>query len=294
MQRQPQDMDADLFHRIIDELEPRDSAGELRLVVLHLFGEPLVDRRFFDLARHAAERLPRLRERVAAADPMQGLSVSTNAVFLDDWARGQILHSGLTWVGLSLDGTTKHTYEQLRRGASFEQVVDKVRALLALNARHPGPKPNLGLQILRTKTTEKELAAFEREWREASEGQDNVFVWVKQYTDWAGQVADERFADVDSRPWFVRTPCISPFQTLAVCAGGEVTVCCYDVDCRLQVGDARRESLGEIWHGERLARVRRAMLRGAWRDMPLCARCQHSRTYLRDVLFRRRGRPAAP
>ena len=39
------------------------------------------------------------------------------------------------------------------------------------------------------------------------------------------------------------------------------------------VGDLNKNSVKEIWHGERYKKLRNAMIAGRYRDIDICARC---------------------
>jgi radical SAM protein with 4Fe4S-binding SPASM domain len=55
---------------------------------------------------------------------------------------------------------------------------------------------------------------------------------------------------------------------------GDVTTCCLDEHLENQVGNLRKQSLGEIWHGETMNRWRIAHIEGRFADSgPLCTRC---------------------
>ncbi|MFQ5851980.1 MAG: radical SAM/SPASM domain-containing protein [Candidatus Binatia bacterium] len=66
---------------------------------------------------------------------------STNATLLTSQLSEELIHLDLDWIAYSLDGATPHTYEQIRRGASFERVMEQVRFLDKLRKRGKRKKP---------------------------------------------------------------------------------------------------------------------------------------------------------
>ena len=68
------------------------------------------------------------------------------------------------------------------------------------------------------------------------------------------------------------TPCRELWRgTLVVLWDGRVTVCCVDSEGELQVGDARRDRLDDLWNGDAIRSLRRRHRDGAW--PALCANC---------------------
>jgi len=66
---------------------------------------------------------------------------STNAVLLTPKISEELIEIGLDWIAYSIDGATAKTYEKIRRGASFEQVVDQVLFLHRLKKIEKSNKP---------------------------------------------------------------------------------------------------------------------------------------------------------
>jgi MoaA/NifB/PqqE/SkfB family radical SAM enzyme len=89
----------------------------LKQAYLDAWGEPLLHPNFWEMVSIAREA---------------GCSVgtTTNGTLINrDVARR--LAAGLDVVGISMDGATAGTYESIRRGAKFDQVVEGVRELVA-------------------------------------------------------------------------------------------------------------------------------------------------------------------
>ncbi|MCB0617893.1 MAG: SPASM domain-containing protein [Saprospiraceae bacterium] len=68
-------------------------------------------------------------------------------------------------------------------------------------------------------------------------------------------------------------PCANPFGHLVVMPPGVAVLCCSDGFKQVQLGDIRRQSLSEIWHGEAYQTVRRALANGDRRAIGLCRDC---------------------
>jgi MoaA/NifB/PqqE/SkfB family radical SAM enzyme len=117
-------MSLELYRRLLAELGPY-----LFEVELHNWGEPLLGRHVYDMIREATDR---------------GISttVSTNFSIPFDAERAErLVASGLTVLGVSIDGARQETYEQYRVGGRLDTVLRNCRlvtdAKKRLGARTP-------------------------------------------------------------------------------------------------------------------------------------------------------------
>lgn len=69
--------------------------------------------------------------------------------------------------------------------------------------------------------------------------------------------------------------CMLPFRELLIAADGTVPLCCSDYRYEAVMGDARTQSLMEIWTGEPFAAVRRGLMESGRGAVPLCRNCTH-------------------
>ena len=81
-------------------------------------GESFMNKELWQIVRHAKS---------------QGIEIGTtsNGTTLNDRILHEIVDSGLDWLNFSLDGATKATYEMMRPGAVFEQVLANIRRVVA-------------------------------------------------------------------------------------------------------------------------------------------------------------------
>jgi radical SAM protein with 4Fe4S-binding SPASM domain len=67
--------------------------------------------------------------------------------------------------------------------------------------------------------------------------------------------------------------CPYPFYNLVVKSNGDVVPCCVAWEKSLIVGNAKTQTLSEIWKGERLAAIHRLHLAGRGGELAACAKC---------------------
>lgn len=85
---------------------------------------------------------PRLVEMVGLAKE-QGCRVgfSTNATLLKEEAARDLIENGLDWIAYSIEGVTAETYEGIRRGASWREVLANMETFSAMRMEMGGRAP---------------------------------------------------------------------------------------------------------------------------------------------------------
>lgn len=282
MRRPAQDMAPELFRSIIDQIAEYDRCDTIELVALHGFGEPLMHPELCDFIEYAGSRLPNLLKRGMLREAVKGLAISTNAVLMDEDRARPLLDSKLTWLGVSLDGSTAETFEAMRVGARFDEVAANISRLLEINRRTPRALPTIAIQVIASRTTEPEFSAVVRRWREVAGPVENVRIELKPYTDWAGQVQAEELHSADQRRHFLQVNCGYAHHTMVIAANGQLGLCCRDVQADQGLGSAMDTPLRELWHGLRLNEIRRKLASGWMGDLRLCCNCEMSRKYPAD------------
>ena len=141
-------MDFDLYKKIIDDIAP-----EVHSIGLHNQGEPLLHPKIVDMIRYAKQK---------------GLKVgfNTNAVLLDEVKSKEILKTDLDWIYFSFDGSNKEVYEEIRRGANYEKVKEKILRFIELRNKKKVKKPAIQMYIIEMSDTKLILSEFIQYWKE--------------------------------------------------------------------------------------------------------------------------------
>jgi len=245
-----------IFGHVYEEL--MDHRGQCRLIWLHLGGESLLDPQFVKRVNLLAE---------TGADTL----VSTNVTPLTEELTRKILHSRLHRLILSIDGTTKETYESLRVGADFadvmgkvDRLLDMVRAMEAKDQEHP----IIWLQCLRMDDTEAEVEAFVRKYSDSEDspqkyqplrGIEGGKVFLKMHESFASQVESRGYGwdEASGGKKGRRFTCRKPFKRATILSDGGVSICCYDIQGRCIVGSLENNSINGVWHSKPMQEIRR-------------------------------------
>lgn len=110
--------------------------------------EPLMTKNFLEYLRIAQDR------------KIPNVWFVTNALLLTPEISETIIKSKIKFVVISLDGAVKETYESVRRGASFEKLLENINQLAALKRRYNSKLPLLFFNYVLMKSNVRELKDF--------------------------------------------------------------------------------------------------------------------------------------
>lgn len=261
-------MDYDLFCKIIDECAVK---GPLKLINLHKDGEPLVHPRIFDMIQYIAD-----------SQAAEEFGFTSNGILLDEKRAEKLLSAGLNKISFSIDATSEDAYERSKGRRKYAVVERNIRRFLAIKPDHV----KVTVKFIRMQENAGEEGIFESLWRDSG-----AEVVISEYHDWSGSVRDSSLYGI--APVSVNA-CENPFYSLAVNWDGRVSICCVDWDSQGIVGDAREQSIEEIWRGESLRALRQLHLGGNACEIAACNGCSYkskaSREYVGGWLMEQRAK----
>ena len=257
-------MDDALFEKVVAEIAARP---ESRAFVPMLQNEPLLDRKLF-------ERIARFRELTGGRVAVE---LVTNGALLTERAIQQIADVRLDVLDISIDALTKETYERIRIGLDFDEVVAGVER--ALDARLP--HTSIFVRLVRQRDNMHEVREFARRWKARGAG---VFIYSAH--DRAGSVEQfdarirmperslpvlQRVERTASRLWFGHCPI--PFAMTSILHDGQMLMCVHDWGRKVVLGNVRDATIAELWNGERMREVRRLISERRYDEIDACRDC---------------------
>lgn len=252
-------MSDELFKKIADEIiEHRDW---VKFVDLQRAGEPLLDKKIY-------ERVAYMKE-----NGIKFVAITTNASGLTERNARKLLDAGIDEVMLSIDSVEKESYERLRFGLKYEQVIANIRGFFKLRDEL---KPDCiirvrGVSFHDTSKEEdrREIAGWEAFWDDLRKPHDRIY--MKRAHTWGNQrVVEGHSPEYD----WVFHPCVIPFSTMHISAMGIVALCPQDYDAVHNFGDLNTQSLVEVWRGQKMAEMRRLHLTGERNQVAFCQGCR--------------------
>jgi len=263
MTRPVETLDLATFRRVIDQLKPHaadrwaawesfvtgrygirpDEMSENhfflyiipKVIQLHGYGDPLLD-------KNMGECVKLLKERGFFS------YFSCNPANIDLDKTLEMFGNGLDYIKYSIESVDDERHKAIRGKASdFTESYQKILQLLDRKQRDGfGTTIIITMLDLNKDRQQDEFAKL----RQAFAGKD-VYIYLKSEDQ---QWYRKDFHGTKSVHW--TEFCQHPWMTMTIKSNGEATMCMEDYNNEIVLGDVRRESLAEIWNGERYRRFR--------------------------------------
>ncbi len=263
MTRPVETMQPELFKKVIDQLSPftaeqlnrwedfavrsygihKDEMSENhyflyvipRVIVLHGYGDPLLDKNMPQYVKWMTER---------------GLEsyFSCNPANINLDRTIETFENGLGYVKYSIESVDDLRHKEVRGQASnFTQSYKDILKLLDLKAQRNYKTTIVITMINLNKPWQRD--EFER-LKEAFKGCD-VYVYLKSQDQ---QWYEDNKQQTQSIHWLEF--CQFPWSSMTVKSNGECAECVEDFNNEIILGDVRHESLYDIWNGEKYRKFR--------------------------------------
>jgi MoaA/NifB/PqqE/SkfB family radical SAM enzyme len=230
---------------LLDQIVREAKGRRITKFTVQGFGEPLLDRSFCDHLRLIKRELD-----------CPTFTVSNGSLITEQLAR-ELVACGLDKIKISFYGINKREYESVHRRLKYERTVQGVKNLVDAK-RAARSKIVIRLQYIG------------KLWR-----------FLPFVLQWAGRArvgyntlhnygGGRAYRKLTRRP---RGCPILSQSVLQVLWTGEVVPCCYDFNGTMVLGDLRRQTIRDIWHGERFRSIRRAHATSDFAGFPLCRAC---------------------
>jgi radical SAM protein with 4Fe4S-binding SPASM domain len=265
-------MDYSLFQKIIDEIIEIDSPIVRKEGIwLHHFGESLLHPEFDKMVSYCSSR---------------GLKVglSVNPIMLNEEISSRLIQAKPSVLYLALDGHDDESFYKIR-GVPNAFVKSKDNAVSFIKSAVEN-KSGIKISICMIDFAEntESIAEMKSFWKR-QKGVSDVF--IKPFTEWNGdvtQIQNMHAAQATSETKYkernqnekIRVKCPFPWKNISITWDGNVVPCCNDYNDKYVLGNARNNSLMEIWNGDRMQSLRREFLSGKISNS-LCANCRYAK-----------------
>jgi sulfatase maturation enzyme AslB (radical SAM superfamily) len=241
-------MDFNIYKKIVDEV------SGFKSVILRLVcdGEPMLHPDFLKMIIYAKRK------------KISPLCFNTNGTLLDEQASREILHHGVDAVEISLDALNKDTYEYIRNGASFDQVMSNVHRFIRLR-NELNSKTKIMVSIIDQPEASHEIKEFVSYWAHKV---DRVI--TRAYTSIGGLVDPDKMKTTNNRD---RWPCPLLWTRAFVNVDGLIKFCVEDWFDETVIGDIRYETLRYVWSSDKYQRLRDHHLSNAFDKIQHCTSC---------------------
>lgn len=249
-------MSFELFQKIADDMTK--FPGKVEVLRLYKDGEPLLNKRLADMIKYAKD--------VGAS---KRIDTTTNAALLTKERGKAIAEAGLDRINISIYGVNNEHYTNFSGvKLEFERVLANVREFYEVRRN---------CEVL-VKINGDTLSETEKQ------------MFLDQFGDYADKIHIEHimscWPEFELRGVNVNqdkgiygqeikevNACPYPFYSFSINSDGLASVCFLDWGRKMIVGDARSESVPEIWNGKPIKSYRKMFLEGKRKEHTVCRGC---------------------
>ena len=253
------DMPLGFFKKIIDGLDAF-SPAKIKRVQLFKDGEPLLHSEFIEMVKYAK-----------ASPAIIEVDTTTNASLLDADMAEKIILAKLDSIRISFEGAVENeAYRRITRSKyRYDDIKHNLYLLAEAKKKHKSRVPYIEAKLVDIGIPSKLKEKFTKDFSGIAD--EITFDPLVDRKGGSGRVLR---GEKELVPAWV---CPVPFYGLAVNFNGSVCICCGDWNYTTLVGDLNRESLYDIWHGDRLHAFRKMQVELRKFEHPLCAKCEYMR-----------------
>lgn len=238
-------MTMELYKKIIDE----GAENGLYSVKLNYLGEPLYDKYIVERIKYAKEK------------GIVEVMFNTNATALNEEMSHKILEAGIDSVFFSVDSINPERFNQMRPGAEYHSVVKNIKNFMKIKNEGDYKHIQTRTSMVVMPSNQHEVEEYTNFWL--------PIVGIVGYGEWVEHASTHGVIE-DYNPDYI---CAQPFQRMFVMYDGVCTPCCIDDGRGYVLGNATKNTIKEIWHGEMYKKMRDAQTSGNYKDIDICRKC---------------------
>lgn len=244
-------MDFDLFKKLVDEI-----AGKVFSLRLSLRGEATLHPKFIECIKYAKDK------------GIKEVSTLTHGgnLNLDFFTRA--VEAGIDWFSISIDGVDEE-YNKIRKPLKFEETLKRLQDIKKYKDENNLVKPVIKIQGI---------------WPAIRPNPTKYYETLAPLVDLVAYNPLIDYLRKDSEIVYEENfACPQLYQRVVVGSDGKVMMCSNDEDGEEIVGDAYNETIHEIWHGEKLNKIRDIHNQpDGFKSMKVCRLCYYPRKMVPD------------
>ena len=207
-----------------------------KVIVLHGYGDPLLDKN--------------MPKRVKKLSDMGFTSYfSCNPANIDIEKNLEIFRNGLGYIKYSIESVDDFLHKEIRgRASNFSESYQKIVRLLEEKEKY-----DLKTTIVITMLDLNRPSQLEeyKKLEKAFENRD-VYIYLKSQDQ---QWYQDKYEGTSSIHWIEF--CQFPWSSMTIKSNGETVMCVEDFNNEIILGDAKKESLYDIWNGSKYEKFRK-------------------------------------
>lgn len=240
------DLGFPLFRKAIDE----GSRYGLCSIKVNLNNEPLLDKWLPHYIKYAKGR------------GVLNVYMASNGTLLTEEMSRELIAAGLSKIMISLDATTRDTYEKMRNKNRFDEVVTNINNFLRIRKEEGVSWPLLRVNFLQTELNKHEKEDFLAYWKDRADmvGFQDLLTIPDVKQNWVSEYPEEFH-------------CAFPFKQIVINAEGTMLPCCTFNGDKLPLGNLANMTIKEAWDSSWMQQLRELHRQGLYRINTTCVHC---------------------
>ena len=252
-------MDIDLYKKIIDDI--CEFEHPIRVLRLYKDGEPLLNKHFPEMIRYAREQ--KCSDRI---------DTTTNASILTPEKSAAIIEAGgLDRINISIYGMNKTQYQNF---SGFNIDMEKLISYVRFFYENKDDNCEMIVKITGDLIAPEDHQRFYDTFGDIADGVfiEHVMSCWPEFELRGDVQANQEFGIYGQKIKEVMT-CPYIFYSFSLNSDGSASTCFLDWSRDLIIGDAKNESVKEIWFGDKMKAFRKMMLEQKRKGHPVCGNC---------------------
>lgn len=203
-------------------------------------------------------------EYILAVKKDKNVALTTNGSLLTPEKSLSLLKHGIRSIEVSVDAATKELYGKIRIGLNFNEVLDNIKALVAL--RNKGNyKTKVIVSVIEQEANENEIGNIFKFWGDIVDD-----VLIRKLLSFKGIIPrNKKYSTYLSGD----TPCPFLWERVLIDPVGNVRGCVSDIYNISCVGNVKDDTISNLWKSELLNGWREKHFNNQKERVPMCKDC---------------------
>ncbi len=250
-------MDFDIFKKIVDDI--KEFPVPLKVLRLYKDGEPLLNPNFAKMIKYAKDSGNILK-----------VDTTTNASLLNPKRNLEIIEAGLDRINISVEGVNAKQYMEFSKyKIDFDKFVENVKHFYENRKQC-----EVVVKINGDTLSEDEKKYFIDTFKDIADGVyiEHIMSCWPEFELRDGLEVNQEVAIYGQEIKEVSV-CPYVFYSFSLNSDGQASLCFLDWSKKLLIGDARIQSVKDIWLGDKMKEYQKMFLKGGRKDHPICGDC---------------------
>jgi radical SAM protein with 4Fe4S-binding SPASM domain len=205
------------------------------------------------------------------------LHLNTNGQLLNEVFITDLIAAGMDSIKFSFQGVDERTYQEMRQDSSYNKLLENIKTVYTI--RGTKALPYIHVSTTTTYETDDEIKGFMKRINPhcdlVTTGKtklEHIEIEKTKLNDPQKKLLSE-LKEKESMIEERLKMCPEVFGKVSVDWDGQITACCSDYNRDMIIGDIKKDSLYNIFHGVKIKEYREILRKKEFNKIPHCSRC---------------------